>query len=86
MRFPDTPIMAAGHLRAPDVPAQQGYNDFLFRKSQPRNNLYLDEYGIRKILFHFPWAGQKFSLQPKHIHSPDKTLRNQIIVALLPHL
>ena len=33
MRFPDTPIMAAGHLRAPDVPAQQGYNDFLFRKS-----------------------------------------------------
>ena len=86
MRVPDTPIMAAGRLRAPDVPAQQGYNDFLFRKSQPRNNLYLDEYGIRKILFHFPWAGQKFSLQPKRIHSPDETLPFQIIVGLLPHL
>lgn len=86
MRFPDTPIMAAGRLRAPDVPAQQGYNDFLFRKSQPRNNLHLDEYGIRRILFHFPWAGQKSSLQPKHIHSPDKTGRIQIIVVLLPHL
>ena len=86
MRFPDTPIMAAGRLRAQDVPAQQGYNDFLFRKSQPRNNLHLDEYGIRRILFHFPWAGQKSSLQPKHIHSPDKTGRIQIIVVLLPHL
>ena len=86
MRLPDTPIMAAGHLRAPDVPDQQGYNDFLFRKGQPRNNLCLDEYGIRKILFHFPGAGQKFSLQPKRIHFPDKTGRIQIIAALLSHL
>ena len=83
MRFLGMLITAAGRLRVLDVLDQLDYNDSLSRKNQSRSSFPLDEYGIRRILFRFPLAGQKSSPQSTHIRSPDKTQRIRS-VAVLP--
>jgi len=75
--------MVAGHLRALDVPAQQDYNDFLFRGSQYQSNFLLDEYGIQRILICSRQAGQKRLPLSERNCSPDKIEHFLITSALL---
>lgn len=85
MHFLGMTKAAVSHLRVSDVLAQLDYNGFPFWKSRSRSNFPLGEYGIRRILFHFLWAGQKFSPQSTCIRFPDKTERIQSVAVLPLH-
>ena len=85
MRCLGMPATVASRLRVSDALDQLDYNGFPFRKSQPRSNFPLGEYGIQRSLFHLLLVNRKPSPQSTHIRSPDKTEHIRSIAVLPLH-
>lgn len=85
MRFRDMPTMGASHLRVSDGQGLPGYSDCLFRKMQSRSSFRPGEYGTRRILFYFPWAGRKPKPRSTRIRSLGKTAPCRSVAALPFH-